>query len=173
MDAVKDDMNRPHRPAAWEWPTFIGACIASCPTYFDMVGFRLRGLLQRAVSTLGSTLHVKSCPSLFRCHVTFTPFQFLLKPMTSTVSNSIVNPTASCSSLSIALRRKFDVKKRLSHARWIMGSLRGNRTRRNQLVNITDLERQLAELDRQIVELRKQQSELGQESGGIDACIIP
>ena len=54
-----------------------------------------------------------------------------------------------------------------------MGSLRGNRTRRNQLVNITDLERQLAELDRQIVELRKQQSELGQESGGIDACIIP
>lgn len=54
-----------------------------------------------------------------------------------------------------------------------MGSLRGNRIRRNQLVGITDLERQLAELDRQIVELRKQESELGQESGGIDACIIP
>ena len=139
-----------------------------------MVGFRLRGLLQRAVSTLGSTLHVKSGQSLFRYHVTLTPLQhFILKTMTSTASSSIVNPRAYSSSLSIALRRKFDVKKRLSHARWIMGSLRGNRTRRNQLVNIIDLERQLAELDRQIVELRKQQSELGQESGGIDACMIP
>ena len=79
MDAVKDDMNR-HRTVRQRGSAQNYLRLHSFLSHlFYMVGFRLRGLLQRAVSTLGSTLHVKSGQSLFRYHVTLTPLQFFIK----------------------------------------------------------------------------------------------